>query len=241
MIISVIISERRTVKTSDIALAEANTRLPVISPPSRSCCLHVKSSQYRSQELSLVILIYIILPQARMSDPASMNSSHLPAEPQDDQASVQAALAKLQTLRKLSMSTTFTPISQPGSRVTSASASGKNSRAPSQATSPNLLPTGSTAQPPGLSITNPTPGPNANTGNQYPFAAFDDPSLNIGTPNPDSVRSPFSGEDGSQAGPGGEFVGAGDPLTGAFTPEEARALSVPSTPHFGAQGDMYVI
>lgn len=69
-----------------------------------------------------------------MSQPPQQPPSQLPPNPKDDNASVQAALNKLHTLRKLSMSGTggFTPMpSQPGT----ASVSRASSAAPSRATS----------------------------------------------------------------------------------------------------------
>jgi len=81
--------------------------------------------------------------------------SQLPPNPKDDNASVQAALNKLHTLRKLSMSGTgaFTPLhSQPGTANASRTSSATHSRGASRPSSPG-------ENVPNVTIDAGTPGP----------------------------------------------------------------------------------
>ena len=88
-------------------------------------------------------------------DQQQQQPSQLPPNPKDDNASVQAALNKLHTLRKLSMSGTgaFTPLhSQPGTAAVSRASSAAPSRAASRPSSPGEAV-------PNVTIDAGTPGP----------------------------------------------------------------------------------
>lgn len=161
-----------------------------------------------------VIILYstLLLPYTHTS-PLAIMSEALPHNPQDDNASVQAALSKLNTLRKLSMSGTgqFTPIHHPHTGPSSQANSVVQSRAASRPGSPGEGSHSSMPPPPAA------------------LSSITKIESREGGPDDQPVGEMYEGGDGGATGFGGP---------GAMTPSEARALSTPGTPHFGAQTDM---